>query len=297
MVRLSWAASGEEVKDVRHLEGETVGRLKEFLCLGTRFQLRIMDGGSELADEQVLLPEMQLQLMVLQHQLPDEQRDEAFALACGAGLLQEVDLRLQGLQDPNVAESLCNAAHGGHYEVVKLLLEAKALQSPGNFGRTPLHFAAEQGDFWVAELLLAAGGQLDAKDHGGSSPLHAAAWRGRCEVIASLLRARADPEERDRNGSNALHWATASDKVRAMALLLDKRADIEATTLQGRRTDEGMTPLHVAAEHGNSDAARFLMQRGRQPRCLVLRRHEPLSACGGEPPLGDRGGLEWRVDG
>ena len=266
MVRLSWAASGEEVSDVRHLEGETVQVLKESLALlGSRFQLRIFDGGTELADDQVLLPEMQLQLMVLQHLPADEERDETFATACRLGLLPEVQKGLYELQDPNVAQSLCDAARMGRYEVVRLLLEAKAVQSCGDFGRTPLHYAAEEGHFQVAELLLSAGGQLDAKDDGGLTALHRAAWFGQCEVLACLLRARADPEERDGSGSNALHCAAAFDQVRAIALLLDARADLEATTLQGRGTDEGITALHLTGEHGNAAAARLLMERGANP--------------------------------
>ena len=37
-------------------------------------------------------------------------------------------------------------------------------------GRTPLHFAASMGDVQVAELLLAKGADIEAKDKVGATP-------------------------------------------------------------------------------------------------------------------------------
>lgn len=53
-------------------------------------------------------------------------------------------------------------------------------------GMTPLHFAANgmRGSKDLAELLLAKGAKVDAKDIRGMTPLHYAANRGHAEIAA-----------------------------------------------------------------------------------------------------------------
>ena len=147
MLRLLSAASGEELAALDASEfdaladrGSTVGALKRHLAAShfegkyTMFQLRILRGAEELQDGEVIELPMDLQLIVMNHLPPDEERDERFVDSCRQGRLDEVNQRLEALQDPNVsgecgASALVLAAGHGHFGVVQLLQEAGARTS------------------------------------------------------------------------------------------------------------------------------------------------------------------------
>ena len=83
----------------------------------------------------------------------------------------------------------CRASHGGHFEIVQLLLDKGADGSPNTFtGITPLYAACFNGHVEVARLLaqrmphlINMAGKMD-----GSRPLHVAAGEG-SEVIIKIL--------------------------------------------------------------------------------------------------------------
>ena len=64
-------------------------------------------------------------------------------------------------------------------------------------GRTPLHWASENGHLEVAKLLLANNANVDAADKDGRTPLHFACQNGHLEVAKLLLANNADPTIRD----------------------------------------------------------------------------------------------------
>lgn len=67
--------------------------------------------------------------------------------------------------------ALCECALGGHEQVVKELLRAKALPSSDDgAAKTALHMACEQGHEGVAKLLLEAKADLACKDGTGQTP-------------------------------------------------------------------------------------------------------------------------------
>ena len=55
-----------------------------------------------------------------------------------------------------------------------------------DWGTTPLHHAAEEGHKEIAELLIAKGADVNAKEGGDHTPLHRAAVGGH-EDVAELL--------------------------------------------------------------------------------------------------------------
>ncbi len=55
-------------------------------------------------------------------------------------------------------------------------------------GLTPLHMATEINHTAMAELLLARGANVNAKDKGGVTPINAATGEDRRENIVELLR-------------------------------------------------------------------------------------------------------------
>ena len=144
MLRIRLAASGEEVValDAGQFEavveqyGSTVTSLKRYLAQRhfpkrfSRFQLRILRDGDavEMEDEESITPPLDLQLILMNHLPPDEERDASFVQSCKEGRVDEVAENLKAPQNPNVVcdggTALMRAASYGREEVVRLLLEA-----------------------------------------------------------------------------------------------------------------------------------------------------------------------------
>ena len=61
----------------------------------------------------------------------------------------------------------------------------------------------------IAQILIDAGADIDAKTDYGSTPLHIAASQGSIDVMRILLQAGADPNARNKNGSTAFRGAVA----------------------------------------------------------------------------------------
>lgn len=111
------------------------------------------------------------------------------------------------------------AAAGHRVEIVKTLLAAGADPSAAQNHRRsqPLHYAADghvTSDSWnprqqvrTIELLLKAGGDLQARDKNGATPLHRAV-RTRCaSAVQCLLDAGSNATLRNKPGSTAFHLA------------------------------------------------------------------------------------------
>ena len=74
-------------------------------------------------------------------------------------------------------------------------------------GWTPLHRAAMHGSKEIAELLIAEGANLNAKNEWGGTPLHYAARRGYKEDVELLIAEGADVNAMDDFGRTPLDWA------------------------------------------------------------------------------------------
>ena len=69
---------------------------------------------------------------------------------------------------------------------------------------------------------------------------------------------------RDAGHWTALHHAVAENRVRSVGLLLQAGADLNIAD------PHGVTPLHVAAQKNNLDLFRELMEKGANPKLLVI---------------------------
>jgi cytohesin len=150
-------------------------------------------------------------------------------------------------------------------------------------GYTPLHFAAARNDGKSLSLLLEAQADVDAATDNGCTPLHVAASgaelnfttgtlllpenaknpRGQLAIAKLLLERGADPNKLARfcwlsnDGWTPLHLAAQIGDTEMIVLLLANKADIEAKSQNLRST-----PLHVAAQHGQTAAVKLLLERG-----------------------------------
>lgn len=139
-----------------------------------------------------------------------------------------------------------------------------------------MHSAASCGHVQVVSLLLAAGADANAANSGGQRAVHYAASKGRLEVLRKLAAAGADLDARDRTKSSSLHRAASQGRADVIALLLDggeglyesgdggggRKGRMDVDALNG----VGQTPLLVACEAGQNEAAIALAKRGANTR-------------------------------
>ena len=118
----------------------------------------------------------------------------------------------------------------------------------------------ERADLAQVDRCIAAGANIEARGgEYGETPLHWAAAGGIPEIVAALLDAGADLEARTRDGWTPLHLAAEHGTPETVATLLDAGADLEA------RTGDGKTPLHRAAEDGTPETVATLLDAGADP--------------------------------
>jgi ankyrin repeat protein len=89
------------------------------------------------------------------------------------------------------------------------------------------------------------------------SPIADAAMREDIDAVRSLLREGAAVNVAQSDGMTALHWAAELGNVELVRLLVDAGADLEAPTRIG-----DLTPLHIGAEVGQSGTVRALLEAG-----------------------------------
>ena len=96
-------------------------------------------------------------------------------------------------------------------------------------GRTPVHYAALEGDAARALQFIDAGYDVNEPDGNGFTPLHFAAQRHALEVTRVLLEHGADIDTVNRFGNSPLLVAMSSSKGRTeeIILLRDMGADPE----------------------------------------------------------------------
>ena len=150
---------------------------------------------------------------------------------------------------------------------------------------TPLHDAALWGHKEIAELLLANGADVNAKDDDGDTPLDVAILRndketadllrkhggktteeleeifhaiedGNIEAVKQHLAAGADVNAKDNIEWTPLHMAADLGYKEIVELLLTNGADVNA------KDYKGVTPLHDAALWGHKEIAELLLAKG-----------------------------------
>ena len=154
---------------------------------------------------------------------------------------------------------VADAAMRGDLAAVRALLaEGEDVNGALGDGMTALHWAAVKGRLDVAEVLIAAGADLEAGTRlGGHTPLHAASRAAHPTLVEMLLRAGGDAAAATSTGATALHFAAASGSAAAVEALARHGADPNV-----REPEWGQTPLMFAAAAGRASAVRALLDAG-----------------------------------
>ena len=157
-------------------------------------------------------------------------------------------------------------------------------------GNTPLMFAVRAGDLASAEMLVAAGADVNIESAYGISATALAAHSNHANLVELLLASGADPNASE-GGYTALHAAILRGNERAVRALLVHGADANFPLLAPSPTRRqsldyffhpafvGATPFWLAARFVQPRIMRALAESGADPFFV----HEPEYWAGGGP--------------
>ena len=150
------------------------------------------------------------------------------------------------------------ASYNGKKSVVEFLISKNAnVNEKNDRGNPSLHLAAIGGYTDVIEILLENGADINAQDNWGISAIRLAVIRGNNEVVSMLANKGADVNEQNIEwGGSLLHTACLSKKIDLVEILIAKGVDVQATN------SEGLTPLHLASNHGQNELCVLLIEKG-----------------------------------
>jgi ankyrin repeat protein len=125
-------------------------------------------------------------------------------------------------------------------------------------GRTALFTAVREGsERALAALLASPKLDVDAANANGETPLMLAAIRGSLPMVQALVARGAAV---NRAGWTPLHYACSGPDNGVAAFLIARGADLNA------RSENGTTPLMMAARYGGGDLVPLLLKAGAEPR-------------------------------
>ena len=184
-----------------------------------------------------------------------------------AAIFDSVDIAKKLLSDKNVDQNAADdfgfaplhyAAITGSANVASLLLARQAEKTAfdANDHYLPLQWAILNGQHKIVELLLLGDANWQKMpDPYVSGPLFLAARKGDLEMMKILLKHGAHINGLPDVACSPLHGAIFLKHFQAIQFLLDSGADVNI------QTDYG-TPLHAAAESGNTQIVHLLLVRG-----------------------------------
>lgn len=120
---------------------------------------------------------------------------------------------------------LLRATRYRQVETVKVLLEHGADPSKVSWGfkKTPLFFAAGDGDLGIMKLLLDAGADVNATDQNRNNALREAAVNKRLAAVELLMEKGIDPLQTNANGESMLDIARNHSTPEIVSLLTSRK--------------------------------------------------------------------------
>lgn len=224
-------------------------------------------------------------------QVTDDWGNNPLLLARSKGMIELLlrfgaDINVKNMHDRSLMHVLAFRYDNTLNDSIELLLSNGAdINARDVLGWTPLHAAADFGDFGAVKCLVLHGADVNLHDNDGRTPLqaslededgnwleiaeflaeHGADIRQVSEAIAvgdtSSLESYFDSDPNllnstDSHGFTPIHWAVYYNQWSIAEFLLSRNVDINMENSYGR------TVLHQAAMFGNILAIEFLIHKG-----------------------------------
>ena len=148
---------------------------------------------------------------------------------------------------------------GDYTSVDHVILKGSSPNVVDDDGRTPLHWAAQEGQLKIAGRLIAAGAEVNPQDKHGFTPLAVAVGEAHEALVRTLLDAGASPNLTIASDSDGtpLHLACSWNRLEIAKALVERAGtDINA------RTVEGKTPLAYALDGQFEELSKYLIAHG-----------------------------------
>jgi ankyrin repeat protein len=171
------------------------------------------------------------------------------------------------------ATPLYYAALCGFHDLAEQLVikHPQQVYITGGYFMSPLGAALSGGHLKIAQVLYEHGAHVDVQGHNNLTPLFGASDSGHFETVQWLLSRRANPNVRSTySGRTSLHAAAENGDVDISRLLLQYKADIKV------QNNEGRTPLHEAVNKTHNNVARLLLEHGSDANSRDNSRDTPL---------------------
>jgi hypothetical protein len=152
-------------------------------------------------------------------------------------------------------------SEGDADEVTNLIHQGANVESTDEVGFALLHYAAVDGNYAVANALIANGAMVDVENH-GITPLMIASFHGHTTMMKLLIDSGADIDFQSDIMGSALHAAAHGVEHEAVELLIERGADVNMCVKKCK------TPFH-AAVHKSSPLKKVLKVKGYSPKALI----------------------------
>ena len=202
-------------------------------------------------------------------------------------------IKLKNIRKSERINALFLAASKGHSHIYDFLTRKLRDKNPGKpsllnrWGRTPLHWAANNGHVGVCKLIIDCTSNknpVEIKDD-RNTPLHYAAYYGHLEVCKLIMNNVTDKNPANRyEGETPFHFAAKQGQLAVCQLMLENLSITQSIGKWKIGPDKnpgtkrsGLTPLHYAAESGHVGICKLIMDNlvNKNPSCL--NRSTPLS--------------------
>jgi cytohesin len=171
------------------------------------------------------------------------------------------------------------AINCGHPKVARYLIKCSASVSKPRNRYSVVHAAAAKGDISTLRTLMQISSARrfpNARDMNGRTPLHWAAQDGNVKCARLLLSKGATPSSLDRHGFAPLHISAAEAHLPFVEVLLRNGVDIDLPCPAW----EGGTCLHFACSWRSPKLIRFLLRKGSDPGIRNVRGKTPIDEAG-----------------